>query len=64
MPDKVSYKERKLALEAATEVFLEGESKSDEPPLNPNKFPETYTEKALRKLMRKGKVVVPPTQLE
>lgn len=58
MHDKISYRERKEAIEAATEVFANGELKFEDLPLDQNKQPETYTERALKKLTQKGRFLM------
>lgn len=56
MHDKVSYKERVDATAAATDIFLNGEvDDSKGITYGPPKRPDTYTERALRKLTQKGK---------
>lgn len=57
MHDKVSYKERKDAIEAATEIFYNGEPQSEDIPMDGRKPLDTYTEKALRKLAQKGRFI-------
>lgn len=53
--DKVSHKERAEAIEAATKLFYGEINEKEELTPRPTKAPDTYTEKALRKLMRTGR---------
>lgn len=56
MHDKVLYKERIDAIEGATDIFLNGEPDDSKViTFGPPKGPDTYTERALRKLIQKGK---------
>lgn len=56
--DRVSYKERREAIESATELFTTGKTNEEDGPMNPPKELDTYTERALKKLALKGKYML------